>query len=108
MLTSVDELESIKEKSFNKPQVVFKHSTRCGTSSLVLSRMERAANLPDADFHFLDLIRYRNVSNIIATTLNVYHESPQVLVIKNGVCAYNESHLGITMDELKDHVLAGN
>lgn len=107
-LTNTDELQFIKEKSFQKPQVLFKHSTRCGTSSLVLNRLQRAAEVPDADFYFLDLIRHRDVSDKIAHLFNVYHESPQVLLIKNGECLYEESHLGIDMYELSDQIAALN
>ena len=107
-LTEIDELIRIKEKSFQKPQVLFKHSTRCGTSSLVLNRLERAKEIPEADFYFLDLIRYRDVSDKIADLFNVYHESPQVLLIKNGKCHYEESHLGIDMFELNDQVTSLN
>ena len=103
-LTEIAELERIAERSFQKPQILFKHSTRCGTSSLVLNRLERSSDIPDADFYMLDLIRYRDVSNKIAELFNVYHESPQILIIKNGECHYEESHLGIDMYELSDQV----
>ena len=107
-LTEINELELIAERSFQKPQILFKHSTRCGTSSLVLNRLERASDIPDADFYMLDLIRYRDVSNKIAELFNVYHESPQVLLIKNGECHYEESHLGIDMFELGDQIASLN
>jgi len=107
-LTNIDDLGVIKEKSFQKPQVLFKHSSRCGTSSLALNRLQRAAEIPDADFYLLDLIRYRNVSDTIASLFKVYHESPQVLLIKNGECHYEESHLGIDMYELTDQIASLN
>lgn len=107
-LTDIDALQSIREKSFKKPQVLFKHSTRCGTSSLVLNRLERAAEVPNADFYFLDLIRYRNISDKIADIFNVYHASPQLLLIKNGECHYEETHLGIDMYELSDQLTTLN
>jgi bacillithiol system protein YtxJ len=98
-LTEEKQLDELTEKSRTSPQVIFKHSTRCGTSSMVLSRLERA-EAPQIDFYFLDLIRYRNISDHIAERFHVYHESPQVLLIKNGECVYDESHIGIRMDEL--------
>lgn len=104
LLTEVDEVLRIKERSFQKPQIVFKHSTRCGTSSLVLNRLQRAAEIPDADFYMLDLIRHRDVSDKIADLFNVYHESPQLLLIKNGECQYEESHLGIDMFDLNEQL----
>ncbi len=103
-ITAVDQLALIKEKSATVPQVIFKHSTRCSTSSMVLNRLERSAATIQADFNFLDLISYRDISHKIAEVFNVAHESPQVLLIKNGICTYDESHFGITMDEITEQV----
>ena len=107
-LLKEEQIEDIKKNSSHTPQVIFKHSTRCGTSSLVLNRLERASDIPDADFYMLDLIRYRDISNKIAELFDVYHESPQVLLIKNGECHYEESHLGIDMFELGDQIASLN
>jgi bacillithiol system protein YtxJ len=101
-LTQEEQLTNIKEKSFTIPQVVFKHSTRCSISSMALKRMERAGAPEGIDFYFLDLLAHRNVSNAIAEVFKVYHESPQVILIKNGEAVYDESHTAIDMDELKE------
>ncbi|NCI50374.1 bacillithiol system redox-active protein YtxJ [Sediminibacterium roseum] len=101
-LTKEEQLDQIKEKSAAVPQVIFKHSTRCSISSMVLDRLERSAPPASTDFYFLDLIAHRNVSNKIAELFDVYHESPQVLIIKNGECVYDESHMGIRMDEIAE------
>ena len=102
-LSKEGQLEEIKERSNVKPQIIFKHSTRCAVSSMAKSRLERSA-APDADFYFLDLIQHRNISGKIAEEFSVYHESPQILLIKNGECVYDESHSGISMDEIADQV----
>ena len=99
-LQSETQLLDIKEKSKVKPQVIFKHSTRCSISSLAKNRLEKAPTSGEIDFYFLDLISYRPVSNRVAEEFKVYHESPQVLVIKNGECIYEESHMGISMQEI--------
>ena len=103
-LTTEEELTQLKEKSTLVPQVIFKHSTRCGTSSMVLNRLERATVPENIDFHFLDLLRYRAISNKITADFHVFHESPQILLIKNGECLYDESHMGIYMDELVEQL----
>ncbi len=103
-LTSVQQLENIKEKSKDKPQVIFKHSTRCSVSSMAKNRLERKEFPSEADFYYLDLIANRSLSLKIEEDFNVYHESPQVLVIKNGACVYDESHSGISMDLIKEQV----
>ena len=105
-LTNEEQLHQIKANSNTKPQVIFKHSTRCSISSMAKHRLERSAQPGEMDFHFLDLIQFRSVSNKIAEEFNVYHQSPQVLVIKNGECIYDESHSGIEMEELIEQAMA--
>jgi bacillithiol system protein YtxJ len=103
-LTELAQLDLIKKQSFDSPQVIFKHSTRCSISSMALNRLERETPPSNTDFYFLDLIKYRAISNEIAEQFNVYHESPQILIIKNGECVYDESHQGISMFEIAEQV----
>jgi len=105
-LTTASQLSDIKDRSKNKPQVIFKHSTRCSISGVAKSRLERAASSEKIDFYFLDLIKNRDISNKIAEEFSVYHESPQVLVIKNGECIYDESHSGINMNDIEEQAVA--
>jgi len=99
-INSIDQLEHIKSASYITPQVIFKHSTSCSISRMALDRFERAATPEKVDFHYLDLLNYRTISTEIASFFQVHHESPQVILIKNGECIYDESHYGIMMDEL--------
>ncbi|MCX6318679.1 MAG: bacillithiol system redox-active protein YtxJ [Bacteroidetes bacterium] len=99
-LQTDEQLSALLEQSHQRPQVIFKHSTRCTISTTAKTRLEKAATVPDIDFHFLDLLAYRALSNKIAELLHVYHESPQVLLIRNGECVYDESHLSIYMDDI--------
>lgn len=101
ILTSEDQLDDLIKKSFERAQVIYKHSTRCGVSSVVLSRLEKGKVPSDVDFYFLDLITYRSLSNKIASDFKVHHESPQVLVIKNGECIFDESHMAIRMMDIE-------
>lgn len=101
-LTSEEQLEQIRNNSATKPQVIFKHSIRCGISSMALSRLERTYVPMNADFYLLDIISFRSISNKIAADFQVPHESPQVLVIANEKCVYDESHSGINMDEIEE------
>jgi bacillithiol system protein YtxJ len=102
-LQSEEQLSELRERSTLRPQVIFKHSTRCGTSQVVRSRLERTEVPPTMDFYFLDLIAYRAISEKIAEDFDVWHESPQVLVIRNGKCIYDESHLAIRMESIMKH-----
>jgi len=95
-LENEHQLQEIKAKSSFRSQVIFKHSIRCGISGVVKSRLEKGKLPPDVDCYFLDIIHNRILSNKIAEEFQVFHESPQVLIIRNGECVYDESHMSIT------------
>lgn len=99
-LTDEEQLKQIVSKSQSRPQVIFKHSTRCSISAVALQRLQKEEQPCDIDFYFLDLLSYRNLSNRISEIFKVHHESPQVLLIRDGACVYDESHLSISMDEI--------
>ena len=103
-LTSLEQLEEIKQKSNDKAQVIFKHSTRCSISSMAKGRLERSQIPREADFYHLDLIRHRDISAKIAQDFNVHHESPQILVIKKGECIYDDSHYSINMEDIEAQI----
>ena len=105
-LKDVTQLGEIKVLSNTKPQVIFKHSTRCSISAMAKSRLDRGEAPQDVDFYYLDLISHRDISNKIAEEFSVFHESPQVLLINKGECVYDESHSGIRMDDIEDQVSA--
>jgi bacillithiol system protein YtxJ len=97
-------LEEIDKASFTHPILIFKHSTRCSISDVAKARLDKEDNLNGVDFYYLDLIKYRDISNALAEKYNVHHESPQILLINKGECVYDESHIGITMAEIKEQV----
>ena len=99
-LTTEEQLDDIATKSFSTPQAIFKHSTTCSISSMVLNRLERAETPTNVDFYYLDLLNQRNISAAIAEKFSVHHESPQVIILKNGECVYDESHYAISMDDI--------
>lgn len=88
----MSELDKIKEDSFQNPQFIFKHSTRCSISKMVLSRFESTHDSASLSVYLLELLNYRDISNQIANDFNVKHESPQLLVIKDGECQTHSSH----------------
>lgn len=101
-LTTESQLEEITKKSFEKIQVVFKHSTRCSISSVSMNKFVKNYNVPkeDADLYYLDLLNYRSVSDEVGYKFQVIHQSPQVLVIKNGEAVYDASHYSIQTDKI--------
>ncbi|SFR45293.1 bacillithiol system protein YtxJ [Robiginitalea myxolifaciens] len=95
-LNQEEQLEQLLQDSADRPQVVFKHSTRCGISSMMLRRFENIwINEEGADFYYLDLISFRGLSAMIADKSGVRHESPQVLIFENGQVKAVASHSAI-------------
>ena len=99
-LSSEDQLNEIDQRSFEKPQLIFKHSTRCPISSVIKNRLYKNTAPDNIELYYLDLIANRIISNTIAEKYKVMHESPQVLLIRGGECIFNESHSGIFMDDI--------
>ncbi len=102
-LESVDQLHNLIKNSHLKTKVIFKHSTRCGISRMALSSFEsNYENLhQEVTYYLLDLLTYREVSNAIAQELNVAHQSPQVIVLKEGQVIHTESHHGIDIKKIQ-------
>jgi bacillithiol system protein YtxJ len=108
-LNEVAQVEALAEESKQQPVVIFKHSTSCSISATAKTRLERqwAENgFGNVKTYSLDLLAYRPVSNEIADFFQVRHESPQLLLIQDGMCTYHGSHLGIKLDEVKKRVSA--
>lgn len=105
-LESINQIEDIKIDSKIRTQVVFKHSTTCGISRMVLNMFKSsyALNEGQMDFHFLDLLANRDVSNAIAEQFSVIHQSPQLLIIKNGVVVVHDSHGAISDIKLEQYI----
>ena len=101
-LTDEHHINEIITRSKAKPQVIFKHSTRCSISAVALQRLQKAKQPESHDFHYLDLLAHRPLSNKVAEVFGVHHESPQVLVIKDGKCIFDESHLAISMNDIAE------
>lgn len=99
MLESAEQLKDIKLHTGYS--LIFKHSTRCSISLMAKKRLELDGDKLPADMpvYFLDLIRYRDISNQIASDFQVYHESPQLLLIKDGECILDLSHSEVSIDE---------
>lgn len=107
ILESISQLDEIKELSGEKPVLIFKHSTRCSVSGMAWDRLKRNWKKEDSEKvtpYFLDLIRHRDVSNQIEKEFSVYHESPQVIIVKSGKAVYDNSHMGINYADIMGRV----
>jgi bacillithiol system protein YtxJ len=103
ILSDLGELNEIVNLSHDKPVVIFKHSTRCSVSRMALKQFENEFDFQDkVTPYFLDLIEFRNVSNEIANRFDIVHQSPQIILIKDGKAIYNASHSDIDANDLKE------
>jgi len=103
-LTNVAQIDDIIEQSKNQPILIFKHSVSCGTSAMALDRLQRnwiTDEMSILKSYFLNLIAHRDVSNKVSETFGVWHQSPQVLIIYKGACVHDNSHMGISYQEIK-------
>lgn len=97
-LNSLDQINQIKVQSKSETVLIFKHSTRCGISSGVLRRFEKMfdRSMNNIKVYYLDLLKYRDISNEIGYTFQVMHQSPQLLVVRNETSVAHASHYDIT------------
>lgn len=105
-LTSIEQLESIKNESKAETIFIFKHSTRCGISSMVIKRFENLfdESMKNIKVYYLDLLNYRIISDEVGYTFQVMHQSPQLLVIRNEVAVFNASHYDITNIDIEKYL----
>lgn len=103
-LESVAQTDALVARSHEVPCVIFKHSNRCNISYIAKHRLEHKWDFApeEVEAYHLDLIAHRPVSNHVAEYFGVHHESPQLLLIRNGECTYDASHLDISVDELHE------
>ena len=105
-LTDLKQLDAIAEESSETPVIIFKHSTRCSISRMALKNFEREYSIEEdsAKPYFLDLLEHRDISNAIASRFGVTHQSPQLILIKQGAAVYNTSHSDIDAEAVKGKI----
>jgi len=106
-LTDSEQLTALAQASHTQPVLIFKHSTTCSISAAAKGKIDRqwaGSGLADLPLYYLDLLRFRPLSAQVAEQFGVRHESPQLLLIQNGECRYDASHLGIRLGDVKSVV----
>lgn len=98
-IESEEDLKRAIATSAEKKVAIFKHSTKCFISKTVLKNFEKEVENSDknVDYYFLDLLAHRDLSNKIADDLGVTHQSPQLIVLENGVVVNHASHQSISL-----------
>jgi bacillithiol system protein YtxJ len=102
LIESVDQVVQIEQLSHSRPQLIFKHSTRCGISSGAKSRLDGGQDTlaEKMGLHFLDLLQHRDISNHIAQTFQITHQSPQVILLDKGKPSLNLTHYDIQVGDI--------
>ncbi|MEK0315627.1 bacillithiol system redox-active protein YtxJ [Cohnella sp. 56] len=98
-ISTADEWHSLVAKSAERGQVILKHSTTCPVSANALHEYEQYLNgtpNPDVDYTLVKVIESRAVSNQIAEDLNVKHESPQIIYMKDKAKYWSATHWAVT------------
>lgn len=103
-LSSLDQLQSVIETSRYVPVVIYNHNPQCAISSIVEKRLEIEWDLPEdvVEFYYLDVLAYPKVAEEVELIFEVGHESPQILLICDGISVYDASHSSISMERIKD------
>lgn len=105
-LDNPDQLHLLIEESHSQPHIIFKHSTRCGLSAIAKLRIESEwHHFEQIPFYLLNVIDHRSLSQQVAEQLDVYHESPQLLLIQAQECVFESSHLDIQLSEISDVII---
>ncbi|MFZ4427679.1 MAG: bacillithiol system redox-active protein YtxJ [Saprospiraceae bacterium] len=104
VLYQPEQIDQLREASYRKPVIIFKHSTRCGISAHAKFRLESAWDFSAdvLDFYYLDLIAYRPISNQIAEDFGITHQSPQIILLRNGKAVFDTSHHQISVPVIQE------
>ena len=103
-MTTIEDLDATLAKSNDAPIFIYKHSTQCPINARAAFRLreymdKQGGALPR--MHMVWVIESRPVSNAIEERLGVKHESPQLLLVKNGKVLWNTSHEDITAENVQ-------
>lgn len=104
------DIDQLMEESKKTPILLFKHSTTCGISAASKAGLEENYEkyLNNTYFYYIDLLKYRKLSDKVAEELGVLHQSPQIILLMNGEVKFHTSHQGINSEliesKIKEHL----
>lgn len=101
-LNSVEYWQELNRKSAENPQIVFKHSNSCPISLGAFESLKEAEESGgvDQDIHMLVVQVSSELSAQVEDETGIKHESPQLLLLRNGKVAFHANHYEITGDIL--------
>jgi len=89
-------LENLLTDSKQKPVIVFKHSNACSISSRAYCEMEKV----DGHVNVVEVQSAREISRELANLTGVQHETPQVIVLRDGKAVWDASHFDVTASDV--------
>jgi bacillithiol system protein YtxJ len=106
-LADLAALEAVIAESLQRPVLIFKHSRTCGISCEAFDELHAhvAEGGAEASYNVITVQNSRGVSDAAASRFGVRHETPQAILLKDGVPVWNASHFRITADELRRALL---
>lgn len=99
-LHNPEEVDVLIDKSDMRPQLIYKHSERCGTCYFAQNELEYVWDeiCEMADPSKIDVIRQRRVSDYVSDILQVRHESPQAILLYKKKVVWEASHGAVKGD----------
>jgi bacillithiol system protein YtxJ len=104
-INSEEEVAKISQSA--EYAIIYKHSPRCMTSLMAYRQLKmdvNAASNVETSIYIVDVISNRRESLAIADAFQVQHQSPQILVVKDGKCLYDASHEDVSLHDIMKHL----
>lgn len=101
-LHTLEELEHALSESTEHPVLLFKHSLTCPISTRAFQEFQTYLEAADTRvaYRLITVQTARQVSGTAADRLGVTHQSPQAILVRNGMSVWNASHFDITSDSI--------
>ena len=105
-ITTTADIEALIIQSQSTACLIYKHSTRCTMSEMMKYVLEEEWNFEETEVipYYLDILSNKALAAKIAEVFQVYHQSPQVLLIQKGECTFDEDHRDISIEEIREHL----
>ena len=103
-INTIDEYK--KQITLNNIYLVFKHSNKCEVSKVVYKRLQDALDNKTLNISIFMLVVQdsRELSDFIEKETKIKHETPQIILFKDGKVIYTESHYKILSEIVASYV----
>ena len=99
-ITDSESFEELLARSNRQPVVLFKHSITCSISGLAYQELKRF----NGEVALVEVQKARELSKEIEKRTGIAHQSPQVMVLRNGQVVWNASHWQVKSEDVAEAV----